>query len=456
MELTYSLSNFITELTGHYHIEEKAVNIFKVLQYFTEHGKKYLASSAKFVVDIFERYNDIYSKRLEEFTYKNEFDLIMTRAYTIAGNILSPRVDLNHFVLSALTLGVQQKLFPEELFNETSAALNERGAINQILDQKELDVFDKAAKSRKTYKHSNPFDLEHELLDKVYLNKDFTKEISNFLILKSLNLDLKPYLPNGIFLFIGNKSTGKSEMAYSIAETYYGSREAISEMELSMMADTEMFDRESKSEEGRPPLDPQVDIFFQMTGKDKRKVFLIKHMEFISKPLFFLLTSIFSRGYVFFEGKKIGYENSIFILTIDKSILSTLTKKIGFQNPDEDNNDLAIKELIAKEYGEEFISLFNGIYVFSDISIEDYKAIFKTKLSYLKEIVKSKGYNLTCSQEVIEHLAQEYYKQTKKIPNQISSFIEREIMVPFVNRLKEAPKKRTFKVVMKEGLLVIE
>lgn len=451
MKLSSNSNQFLSNLMGSYKIKKGEINIFNILSYFVEKGDIYLTTEGKAALNFFGEYKEFFKKNISTSLTKNKYDEIMMTAATIASKSLSVKIEINHLILSALKIGISDKKLPLNLYKNVYPILGNK---NSVVHQYE-NLYFPAKKNTgiKIKKGIKPFDFENELLKKVYLNKNFTKEISDFLMLKYMNLDLKPYLPNGIFLFVGNKSTGKSELAYSIAEVVMNSREDVSEMDLSML--TQMMSIQSEEDNDDDENNTQFNIFKEMIKNNREKVFLLKHIEFLSKKLFYILTQIFSKGYIFVEGKKISFDNSIFIITLDKHIVSTMTKKIGFQNTNEEKNKIEIKELLIKQYSEDFISLFDGIYIFNDITVEDYKEIFKRKLEQIKTQVQARGFNTSFSTSIIDYLANEYYKEIKLIPDQISSFLEKTLMIPFLDAIKKNPNKKNFKFTLSSGKLKI-
>ncbi len=451
MKYSQALTKFLNDIREEGDDQSLNPGLFKILSHFALSGNKYISPESSSAVELFSTYVDFLKDNESKILFDNEFEMVLSGAATIASNNLSVKIDLNHLVLSALRLGVKTNNIPQDMYDKGYSILNSRGTFGRQFKPGEL----KPPTHRPRRKKIDPFNFENDLLSKVFLNRDFVSDISDFLVLKYFSLDLKPYLPNGVFMFIGNKSTGKSELAYSIAEVVFESRESVAELDLSMLDEIEDIANENPPSEAEPRTDIQSFMFKEMVNTDRDKVFLIKHFEFISKKLFFLLTQIFSKGHIFIKGEKLSFENAVLIITLDKDIVKNLTKKIGFQNPTEEKTNEEIKTIIASEYGSEFVSLLDGVYIFNDISVEDYHEIFKRKIALVKTQIKEKGFEINCTKSVVSYLAQEYFKETKIVPNQISSFIERKLLIPLLKKIKDHPQKKSFKFNISKGTIVI-
>ncbi len=443
MDLSNSLKNFIQAAKDNFNLKEPAkLNVFEVLTFFYENGYDYLNSSSVRVMDYFKKYKkEIEKTKTLHSDRENEYKIILKDAMNIAEKSMSRDIDINHFIMATIHYWSKISSVPDELILKTNIILQDRSSIrhrnlkntfNNRISIKRIN-----SQSHKIFK---PHHFEKTLREKIVLNREFVSEIASILSLKFIGLDLKPYLPNGIFLFIGKKSSGKSEFAYSIAETVYGSRETVSEIDLSLInvAQPEDDDNDKSGLQGN--------FFKSIVSEGTNRVFLIKNLESMEKGFFMLLSQIFSKGNLHLKSGRLDFSDSIFVLTINKDIITSLTKTIGFQSETNEESNLAIKETIKKDFGEEFISYFDGIYIFQDLTLDDYIILFRRKFQQIKEMALKRNLELSISKDVIGKLAALYIQETKIIPNQLGRFIEQKVLIPLVKKIKKDPDKKKFRI----------
>ena len=456
MEISSELKGFLEGVQSKFNLKKTDdLHIYEVLKFFYENGYDYLNPSATRIMDYFEKYEkEIETTKNLSIGKASDYKNILKGALSVADKSLSRNIEISHFIVATINYWSKKEKVPEELVMKTNMMLLDRNSMrHNILKTMAKNKRHITRKYKPSKKKFTPHHFEQTLKEQIVLNREFISEIASILSLKFMQLDLKPYLPNGIFLFIGKKSSGKSEFAYSIAATVYNSREAVSEIDLSLMTlpPTEA----QNSEEENESVPGQGSFFKSIVQEGTKRVFLIKNMEAMDKGFFMLLSQIFSKGNLHLKNGRLDFSDSIFILTINKDILTSLTKKIGFQSETNEKTNLEIKEIIKKDFGEEFISYFDGIYIFSDLTLDDYTILFDKKFQQIREMSLKRGIELNISKDVIGNLAKLYINESKIIPNQMGRFIEQKVLIPLVKEMKEDPEKKTFKIFLRNNQIKI-
>ncbi|MBQ7793521.1 MAG: ATP-dependent Clp protease ATP-binding subunit [Clostridia bacterium] len=199
-----------------------------------------------------------------------------------------------------------------------------------------------------------------------------------------------PKRPIGSFIFLGPTGVGKTELSKALAESMFGSENAIIRVDMS-----EYMEKHSVSKFiGSPPGYVGFDEGGQLTEKIRKKpysVLLFDEIEKAHPDVFNILLQILEDGILTdAQGRKVDFRNTVIIMTSNlgaKQILNT-GSKLGFASG-EDNGaeNSVIKERVTEElkkaFRPEFLNRIDEIIVFERLDEANVRAIARLMLKEL-------------------------------------------------------------------------
>lgn len=199
------------------------------------------------------------------------------------------------------------------------------------------------------------------------------------------------------FIFAGPTGVGKTELVKTIAETMFGSEDALIRLDMS-----EYMEKHSVSKLiGSPPGYVGYDDAGQLTEKVRRKpycVILLDEIEKANPEVFNLFLQILDDGRISdSHGKVVNFENTIIIMTTNAGSEIT-TSGLGFGNSLDtsfaDNADKSLK----KQFRPEFLNRIDEIVTF--------KSLTKDDLSNIVELLLKDIYDKMSEKEATLHITQ--------------------------------------------------
>lgn len=204
-----------------------------------------------------------------------------------------------------------------------------------------------------------------------------------------------PKRPIGSFLFLGPTGVGKTELSKALAESMFGSEEAMIRIDMS-----EYMEKHAVSKFiGSPPGYVGYDEGGQLTEKIRKhpySVLLFDEIEKAHPDVFNIMLQILEDGILTdAQGRRVDFRNTIIIMTSNlgaKEILNTASK-LGFAKADEvkaeANEYEKIKEKVMEEvkraFKPEFLNRIDDIIVFHRLDEENIKQIASLMLNQLKK-----------------------------------------------------------------------
>ena len=208
-----------------------------------------------------------------------------------------------------------------------------------------------------------------------------------------------PKRPIGSFIFLGPTGVGKTELSKALADSMFGSEDAMIRVDMS-----EYMEKHSVSKFiGSPPGYVGFDEGGQLTEKIRKKpysVLLFDEIEKAHPDVFNIMLQILEDGILTdAQGRRVDFRNTIIIMTSNlgaKEILNTGTR-LGF-NSSGDNKSEGEKEVIKERvmselkrtFRPEFLNRIDDIIVFDRL---DEESIAKISGLMLAELSKRLEYN---------------------------------------------------------------
>jgi ATP-dependent Clp protease ATP-binding subunit ClpC len=224
--------------------------------------------------------------------------------------------------------------------------------------------------------------------------------------------------PIGSFMFLGPTGVGKTHLAKMLAESMFGSSDALIRVDMS-----EFMEKHSVSKLiGAPPGYVGYEEGGQLTEKIRRKPFsviLLDEVEKAHPDIFNIMLQVFDDGHLSDSlGRKVDFKNCLIIMTsnVGARKLQEFGTGVGFGTKSrEDNSDemaeSVIQDSLKKAFSPEFLNRLDDVIVFKSLDKEDIKKIVSIPLSEVVERVKEMGYNLTIDDTLKEYLIEKGYDE---------------------------------------------
>lgn len=191
-----------------------------------------------------------------------------------------------------------------------------------------------------------------------------------------------PKRPIGSFIFLGPTGVGKTELAKALAETVFGSEDALVRVDMS-----EFMEKHSTSRLiGSPPGYVGYDEGGQLSEKIRQKpysVILFDEIEKAHPDIFNILLQVLDDGYLTdTKGRKVDFRNTIIILTSNVGATALKEEKsVGFNASDVTKDHKAMKsrvlEELKKAFKPEFLNRIDETIVFKSLDKEELREIVK-------------------------------------------------------------------------------
>ena len=224
-------------------------------------------------------------------------------------------------------------------------------------------------------------ELESILHQRVVGQDDAVKAISR--AIRRARSGLKdPNRPIGSFMFLGPTGVGKTELAKALAETMFGSEDALVRVDMS-----EFMEKYSTSRLiGSPPGYVGYDEGGQLTEKIRQKpysVILLDEVEKAHPDVFNILLQVLDDGHLTdSKGRKVDFRNTILIMTSNIGATAIREEKnVGFNVTDLSKDYEAMQKRILEElkkvFRPEFLNRVDEMVVFRSLDQEEIQEIVK-------------------------------------------------------------------------------
>lgn len=249
-------------------------------------------------------------------------------------------------------------------------------------------------------------ELEHILHQRVVGQDEAVQAVSR--AIRRARSGLKdPERPIGSFMFLGPTGVGKTELAKALAETMFGSEDALVRVDMS-----EFMEKYSTSRLiGSPPGYVGYDEGGQLTEKIRQKpysVILLDEVEKAHPDVFNILLQVLDDGHLTdSKGRKVDFRNTILIMTSNIGATALREEKnVGFNvkdvTKDYDAMQKRIMEELKKAFRPEFLNRIDETVVFRSLDQEEIHEIVKIMSKSIIARLKEQDVNVKITPAAID------------------------------------------------------
>jgi ATP-dependent Clp protease ATP-binding subunit ClpC len=215
--------------------------------------------------------------------------------------------------------------------------------------------------------------------------------------------------PVGSFLFLGPTGVGKTELAKTLSESYFGDESKMIRMDMNEFQDTDATSRFiGKKAAGSEELEGGE--FVKQIRSNPSSLILLDEIEKANPNILDLFLQALDEGYITDGmGERVILSGSIIIATSNAGA-NTIRKLV------ETSTDYQVlKEKVLEEvqttgiFKPEFLNRFDGVIMFTPLSATEILKIAELEFKNIQEDFKGKGYDIELGPGVLEKLAQEGY-----------------------------------------------
>ena len=229
-----------------------------------------------------------------------------------------------------------------------------------------------------------------------------------------------PKRPIGSFIFLGPTGVGKTELTKALAQTMFGTEDAMIRLDMS-----EYMEKHTVAKLiGSPPGYVGYDEGGQLTEKIRRKpysVVLFDEIEKAHPDVFNMLLQILEDGRLTdSQGRTVDFKNTVIVMTSNVGaslITDSKQRQLGFANSDtEKSKNDDIKEIVLNElkkvFKPEFLNRVDDIIVFNKLTHDEIKEIAGNMLNTLKDRLADMDIDIEFTEKAKDKLADEGFDDT--------------------------------------------
>ena len=269
--------------------------------------------------------------------------------------------------------------------------------IQQIVEEKTgIPVGKIQADEQQKLKH-----IEENLAAKVIGQADAVRQVAKAIRRSRAGLKAKNR-PIGSFLFIGPTGVGKTELAKTLAEELFGTKDAMIRLDMS-----EYMEKHSVSKLiGSPPGYVGHEEAGQLTEKVRRNPYsliLLDEIEKAHPDVLHMFLQILDDGRLTdSQGRTVSFKNTVIIMTSNAG-QQIKNIRVGFDTSDQ-VDESSVAEQLRDYFKPEFLNRFDSIVRFHSLSKEDLLQIVDLMLTEVVSQLKEDNKTITISHEVKEKL----------------------------------------------------
>ncbi len=256
--------------------------------------------------------------------------------------------------------------------------------------------------------------------------------------------------PIATFLFLGPTGVGKTELAKTVSESYFGSENSMIRLDMSEYQQPESVSRLI----GRPGAS-EGGLLSEAVRQQPFALVLLDEFEKADSGILNLFLQVFDDGRLTDSaGRTIDFTNTIIITTSNAG--TQYIQDAVKQNVSGDQiKTHLLEEELKGVYRPELLNRFDGVIVFKPLTQTEIVEITKRMIVSVAERLEAKGIHFRASDEVIESLAHKGYDPTFGA-RPLRRLVQEEVDNAIANALLKDDVKRRDTIILESGGIRIE
>ena len=253
--------------------------------------------------------------------------------------------------------------------------------------------------------------------------------------------------PIGAFMFLGPTGVGKTYLAKKLAESMFGSSDALIRIDMSEFSESFNTSRLV----GAPPGYVGYDEGGQLTERVRRHPYSIVLLDEIEKAhgnVFNMLLQVLDEGRLTDgNGRLVDFRNTVIIMTSNAGTrqLKDFGRGVGFNaqgfgvnmnDTDKERARSIVQKSLAKQFSPEFLNRLDEIITFDQLDLDAIKKIIELELKGLFKRVEELGFHMTLTEKAKEFVATKGYDiqfGARPLKRAIQNYIEDGICEMLLN-----------------------
>jgi len=303
--------------------------------------------------------------------------------------------------------------------------------------------------------------LEEELHRRV-IGQDFAVKALAAAVRRSRAGISDPHRPLGSFIFLGPTGVGKTLLAKSLAESLFGSEEALIRIDMSDF----MEKHNAARLVGSPPGYVGYEEGGMLTERVRRKpysVVLFDEIEKAHPDVFNLLLQLLEEGELRDNlGHAVSFRNTVVIMTSNAGTRELVSgARLGFGSESRRFDYEAVKSSALAElkrlFNPEFINRVDQVVVFHPLDRDQVRAVLELELSRLRRRLAERGIALELDKKAVDRLVTDGYDEAygaRPMRRLITKLIEDPLAATVVEG--NCPPGTTVRIREKDGALIVK
>ncbi len=251
--------------------------------------------------------------------------------------------------------------------------------------------------------------------------------------------------PIATFLFLGPTGVGKTELAKTVAQTYFGSEDLMIRLDMSEYQDPSSIHRMIGV-----PGSGQGGLLTEAVRKNPFSIVLLDELEKANADILNLFLQVFDDGRLTdAAGRTVDFTNTIIIATSNAGT-QYIQDAVGRGEDLASVKTQLLEEALRGIYRPEFLNRFDGVIVFKPLAREDVLSITELFMAQVAKRLEPKGIGFRAAPEAIAELAQKGF-DPKFGARPLRRLVQEEVDNAIANALLEGKVKRRDTIVLEAG-----
>jgi ATP-dependent Clp protease ATP-binding subunit ClpC len=251
--------------------------------------------------------------------------------------------------------------------------------------------------------------------------------------------------PIATFLFLGPTGVGKTELAKTVAETYFGNEDMMVRLDMSEYQDASSINRMLGT-----PGSQSGGLLTEAVRKQPFAIVLLDELEKAHPDILNVFLQVFDDGRLTDSvGRTIDFTNTIIICTSNAGT-PYIQDAVGRGEAVDVIKTHLVEEELRGIYRPEFLNRFDGIVVFKPLAPEDVLAITKLFMNAVASRLEPKGIGFRAEDVAVAELAQKGF-DPKFGARPLRRLVQEEVDNAIANALLQGEVRRRDTIVLEAG-----